>query len=63
MDIFVNDIFDKICGKTKLNVQNLDIVNSTIASQISPLLSSSSNMVKKKYKKYKCGERSHANQK
>ena len=50
VDIFVNDIFDKICDKTKLNVQNLDIVNSTIASQISPLLPSSSNMVKKVYK-------------
>ena len=47
VDIFVNDIFDKICEKTKLNVHNLDIVNSTIASQISPLLSSSSNVVKK----------------
>jgi hypothetical protein len=47
LDIFVNDIFDKICEKTKLNVHNLDIVNSTIASHISPLLSSSSNVVKK----------------
>jgi len=47
VDIFVNYIFDKIFEKTKLNVQNLDIVNSTIASQISPLLSSSSIVVKK----------------
>jgi len=40
----------KYVGKTKLNVQNLDIVNSTIASQVSPLLLSFSNMVKKVYK-------------
>ena len=37
----------KSVKKTKVNVQNLDIVNSTIASQISPLLSSSSIVLKK----------------